>query len=353
MDRYIGLDAHASSCTVAVVGPSGKRLHSQVLETNARLLVSFLKTIPTPRHLCLEEGTHAGWLYEVLAPHVQEIVVAGVGGQRSRGAKDDQRDAFSLAESLRIGAIETRVYKGLGEFGQLRELSRAYGMVVSDGVRVQNRLKSLYRSRGIPTGGKEVYAPAARAEWLQRLPVTVRPLATILYEELDGLRELQKRAIKELLSEARMHRIFHVLKTCPGLGTVRTSELLPVVVTPYRFASKRAFWAYAGMAIVMRSSADWARATDGSWVRVPVQQTRGLNRNYNRTLKRIFKGAATTVIQRAREEEPLYRHYQQLLDGGTKPNLARLTIARQIASIVLSMWRSEEVYSPPKLTKLA
>ena len=42
---------------------------------------------------------------------------------------------------------------------------------------------------------------------------------------------------------------------------------------------------------------------------MPVQQTRGLNRNYNHTLKQIFKGAATTVIQRAREEEPLYRHY--------------------------------------------
>lgn len=26
MERYIGLDAHASSCTLAVVGPSGKRL---------------------------------------------------------------------------------------------------------------------------------------------------------------------------------------------------------------------------------------------------------------------------------------------------------------------------------------
>ena len=279
--------------------------------------------------------------------------MAGVGGQRSRGAKDDQRDAFGLAEGLRIGAIETRVYKGLGEFGQLRELSRAYGMVVSDAVRVQNRIKSLYRSRGIPTGHKEVYAPAARAAWLQKLPANVQALAAILYEELDAVRALQKRAAKELLTEARQHRIFHVLRTCPGLGTIRTSQLLPIVVTPYRFASKRCFWAYAGMAIVMRSSADWARATDGSWLRVPVQQTRGLNRNHNHTLKQIFKGAATTVIQRAREEEPLYRHYQQLLDGGTKPNLARLTIARQIASIVLSMWRSEEVYNPAKLTKMA
>ncbi len=66
MDRYIGLDAHASSSTVATVGPSGRRLHSQVVETNAGALIRVLRGIPGTRHLCLEEGTHASWLYEVL-----------------------------------------------------------------------------------------------------------------------------------------------------------------------------------------------------------------------------------------------------------------------------------------------
>jgi transposase len=349
MDRYIGLDAHSSSCTVAVIGPSGRRLQSQVLETNARVLISFLKTIPKPRHLCLEEGTHAGWLYEVLAPHVQEIVVAGI--KQSRGSKDDKRDAFGLGEELRIGAIKTRVYKKLGEFGQLRELSRAYSMVVSDSVRVQNRLKSLFRSRGIPTSGEEVYGAVAREKWLRKLPTKTRPLAEILYQELDGVKDLRKRAQKEMLAEARKHKITRILKTCPGMGPIRVAQMMSVVVTPHRFSNKRSFWAYGGLAIVMRSSSDWARARDGSWVRAAVQQTRGLNRNHNHTLKQIFKGAATTVIRSADRKDPLYQHYQQLLDGGTKPNLAKLTIARQIASIILSMWRSEEVYDPAKLKK--
>ena len=126
MDRYVGLDVHASSCTAAVVGPSGRHLRSQVLETNASSLIEFLKTLPRPRHLCVEEGTHAGWLHEVLLPHVEELVVAGV--DHSRGPKSDKRDAFGLAEALRVGAIKTRVYKGLGEFRQLRELrSRSAG----------------------------------------------------------------------------------------------------------------------------------------------------------------------------------------------------------------------------------
>ena len=47
MDRFIGLDVHAASCTLGVIGPSGKRLGSHVVETNARALIEVLKGIPS------------------------------------------------------------------------------------------------------------------------------------------------------------------------------------------------------------------------------------------------------------------------------------------------------------------
>ena len=59
MDRYIGLDAHASSFTAAVLGPSGRKLKCQVLETNAKALIGFLQTIPQNRRLIIEEGTQS------------------------------------------------------------------------------------------------------------------------------------------------------------------------------------------------------------------------------------------------------------------------------------------------------
>lgn len=346
MDRYIGLDAHSASCTVAVVGPSGRRLSSQVLETNGKALVEFLRTVPGTKHLCLEEGNHAAWLHELLAPHVEEIVVAHV--RESRGPKSDQRDAFGLAEMLRIGAVKTRVHKGQGEFALLGELARAYTVVVVDSTRAQRRIKALFRSRGVPTDGKGVYSPSARAEWIAKLPERSRSRAETLYMEMDALLAVRKKALREMTAEARRHGVFRTLKTCPGMGEIRIAQMMPVVVTPYRFASKRAFWAYIGLAVVTRSSSDWVRAKDGQWIRAQTMQTRGLNRNFNRKLKDVFKGAATTVIGHGKDE-PLYRHYQSLLDGGTKPNLAKLTIARQIASITLSMWRSGEEYDPKKM----
>jgi hypothetical protein len=87
-----------------------------------------LQEIPRNRHVCLEEGTLSGWLYEVLEPHVEELVVTGV--RKSRGPKSDKVDAFGLAEQLRIGALESRVYKGRGQFQRLGHVARAYGFVV-------------------------------------------------------------------------------------------------------------------------------------------------------------------------------------------------------------------------------
>lgn len=75
MDRYVGLDAHARSCTLGVIGPSGKRLKSMVVETSGQALVEAVRSIPGRVHLCLEEGTQSAWLYELLSPHVEEVVV--------------------------------------------------------------------------------------------------------------------------------------------------------------------------------------------------------------------------------------------------------------------------------------
>lgn len=254
MDRYIGLDAHSSSCTVAVIGPSGKRLQARVLETNAKVLINFIRTIPGNRHLCFEEGPQSSWLYEVLSPFVQEIVVVGV--QKNRGSKSDKIDAFALAEMLRIGAVRTRIYKEQGAFGALRELCRAYNFLVADSVRVQNRIKSLFLSRGIPCSGRQVYATGRREEWIEKLPEKTQPLAVTLYLEYDAIEELRKKAEKAMLDEARKHPVYCLLKTVPGIGKIYAAQLLPIVVTPYRFSSKRSFWAYCGLAIVMRTSSD-------------------------------------------------------------------------------------------------
>jgi transposase len=348
MDRYIGLDVHAASTTFAVIGDSGKRLGTHIVETNGQALVEQLKSIPGKRHVCLEEGTQSAWIYEILSPHAEEVVVAMV--PESRGQKSDESDAFHLAEQLRTGALKQRVFKEVGAYKTLRELGRTHAMVVQDVVRVQNRIKALYRSRGVAVAGKSVYAEKGREEFLEKLPDASRGAAKTLYAQYDAVEAIRRQAEKDLVKEAHRHPISRVLESCPGLGPIRVAQLIPIVVSPMRFRTKRQFWSYCGLGIVMRSSSDWIRSKDGGWARAEVQKTRGLNLNHNHTLKNIFKGAATTVITQL-ETEPLRQDYQRLITAGTKPNLAKLTIARKLAAIALSMWKSKEKYDPTKHRK--
>jgi len=63
---------------------------------------------------------------------------------------------------------------------------------------------------------------------------------------------------------------------------------------------------------------------------------RGLNKDYNHNLKGLLKGAAT----RARVQPgPFQEFYQRSLAKGIKPTVVRLTLARKIAAITLTLWK--------------
>ncbi len=302
MERYIGMDVHAASCTVAVISEKGRKLKDFPVETNGQALVEAIRMIPGHKHLVFEEGLQSAWLYETLSAHVDEIVVAGI--TVSRGPKSDKGDAYGLAENLRVGRLDKQVFKAPRQFTCLRELSRIHMTLVGDVVRGQSRIKSLYRSRGVLVSGENVYGLRHREEWQKQLPSSVRARAIRLYDHLDFLLEQKKQAEADLLREARKHPIVRVLETAPGFGAIRAARLVPIVVTPYRFRTKRQFWSYCGLGVVTRSSSDWAQAADGGWIKTRVPQTRGLSRQHNHFLKSIFKGAATTVITQ-RNKDPI------------------------------------------------
>jgi transposase len=344
MDRYVGLDPHSTSCTLGVMGPSGKRLKSIVVETNGAALVEAVKSIPGRVHLCLEEGTQSAWLHELLSPHVVEVVVTVA--PENKGAKDDRRDAWARADELRTGSIKTRVYKAPLHLAALRNAVRGYGFAVRDAVRAMCRLRSVFLSRGVAVNDG-IYNPKGRVRWLTKLTPPHRRLAEWLGGQLDQLVPLREQAEKWLLEEAKTHPIIRKLATAPGMGPIRTAQVVAITANPHRFRTRRQYWSYCGFGIVTRSSSDWVQGKDGRWERSQVHQTRGLTRKRHPLLKAVFKGAATTVITQL-PEHPLHKDYERMLAAGIKPNLAKLTLARRIAATVLSMWKHQEVYDPQR-----
>jgi len=278
MDKCMGLDAHAASCTLAVVSGSGRRLRELVLDTDAGALGKAVRAIRGRRHLCLEEGTHSGWLYEILEPCVDELVVTR--GRGTRGVKDDRHDAFALAEALRVGQLDEVIYKLGRRLRLLRELARTHRMISGDLVRVRNRVKATFRARGVATAGRGVYRRSERKAWLAKLDPASRAAAALLLEQLDALVDLDAESTRQLVGESHRHPISRVLETAPGIGPIRAAELMAVVFSPHRFRTAKQFLSYSGLGIVTRSSADWVRE-GGQWIRAKVPRTVGLNRRHN------------------------------------------------------------------------
>ena len=70
-------------------------------------------------------------------------------------------------------------------------------------------------------------------------------------------------------------------------------------------------------------------------------QTRGLNANGNRRLKRILKAAVTV----AKSREPVKGYFERLLARGLSEDVARVQVARKLAATLLSIWKKGEQFS--------
>jgi hypothetical protein len=139
-----------------------------ILETSAATILQFFAGRRGRLVVTFEESTCAAWLYDLLKPHVAELVVCNPRKNYllKEGDKSDRIDARKLAELLR-GKLLKPVYHGETGVRTLRELARGYLTTVKDLTRVMHRLKAIYRSWAIPCAGRDVYYARHRAEWLK------------------------------------------------------------------------------------------------------------------------------------------------------------------------------------------
>jgi hypothetical protein len=168
--KYIGMDVHKEAIAIAVLNSSGKLVMECVIETKAITVLDFLKGLRGSLHVTLEEGTWAAWLYDLIKPHVTELIVCNPrrNALLKEGSKSDRIDARKLAELLRSNMLRS-VYHGEHGVRKLKEMARSYLAISKDVGRVMSRVKAIYRSWGIPCTGKQVYAERYRSQWLGKI----------------------------------------------------------------------------------------------------------------------------------------------------------------------------------------
>jgi transposase len=136
----------------------------------------------------------------------------------------------------------------------------------------------------------------------------VRRRAEFYYQQLDALRTVRQEVRRELLAEGKKHQAWKRLRQIPSIGPIRAAVLLGILQTPHRFRTKRQLWT----------------------------ERRNRSRNCNHDLKNLFKGAA---IVASSKPGPFQEFYTALLTKSIRREMARLTLARKIATIVLIVWK--------------
>ena len=131
--KYVGMDVHKQTISIAVRNAAGKIVMECVIETKASTILQFFDGLRGEVQVTLEEGTWAAWLYDLLKPHVTKLVVCDPrrNALLQDGNQTDRVDARKLSDLLYMNKLKP-VYHGDHGLRTLKELVRSYLTITRD-----------------------------------------------------------------------------------------------------------------------------------------------------------------------------------------------------------------------------
>jgi transposase len=337
------MDTHITTLDFAVVDEGGRLVKAHSVATSVKGFIGFVKTVPAPRIIYMEEGTLAAWALETCVRFGEKLVIADPKKNRwigSSGQKDDSLDALKLAQLGRGGYIK-EIHHPVGQRRRFRELIIAYHDTVRSTTRIKNKIKAKFRQNGIQCTGVTVYSETYREAWEEKLPqeTTVRLILDGLWRQLKQSEQTEKELLAAAKALAKQYPEIKHFEAIPGIGFISAATISAILETPYRFADKRKVWMYAGLGIMTRSSGG-------------KTYSEKLSIDYNRLLKYTLKQAAEVAVRS--EDNPFRRKYLDMtLLHTIAPHLAKLTIARDMLATMWAIWRKGEKYNPEIREKAA
>jgi transposase len=342
---YVGADVHQTTTTLVTLNGEGKKVKEVVLHTEPDLLLGEINSLDGRVRFAMEESNLARWLFELLEPAVDEVIVCDpkrnkFGDERR---KSDAVDALGLAELNYMGKLKP-IYHGSAVHTELREIVKSYCRCNKQRTNAMNAIRGVLAHFGSWGQSAALFGPE-REIWLKAVPDRGALLRLHnLFAEFDLMSELKQRTKKEMVRTAKQRKqAWRSVSSIPGIGDVRASLILGIIGTPLRFRTKRQLWKYSGLAVVEHSTSDY----DKNLRKKRRQFVRGLNKDRNGVMKSAFKGAAESAL-RFPETYPEIHAYFLRREEAHSTEIAGVDVARKIASCTWTTWKRSEVYDPDK-----
>ena len=171
---YIGADVHSNTTELAV-NKNGKIVAQYAVPTTIPAISNILDSIQGKKHLAVEEGPMAGWLYRNLNKKLDSFISSDPRRNKliaSDGDKDDSIDAAKLASLLRGGFLRAVYHSDDEQRVELKHWVSLYHDRVQDAVRNINKIRARCRMYGISIPRKVLRQAEHRDAWLDKLKKT-------------------------------------------------------------------------------------------------------------------------------------------------------------------------------------
>jgi transposase len=315
-----------------VVDEAGTIVWRGTCATDPQVLTETLgKRCPDVARVVLETGALSAFLYHGLiergVPAVCICARHAKGVLSTRINKSDPHDAEGLAQLSRTGWFKSVHIKDSATHLDRAHLKVREQLVKAHGA-MKNQLRGLLKLFGLRLG--KATTPGKRAERLQALLARKPELEPALAPLVAGLAALEEQiaiATRELKRRAATDPVCVRLMSVPGVGPVSALTFKTSVEDPGRFARSEDVGAFAGLVPRRRQSGE--RDTKGR-----------ISKAGDPMLRRALYEAANSLLGRVKRDCAL-RRWGLVLAAAKGPRRARVAVARKLAALLHTLWRSE------------
>jgi transposase len=333
----VGIDLHKDTMTIcSYCRCCGEIAFRKIACKNREQIAEFFRSLPRPHTVAIEAVGFYRWLWELLEPIVEKLVLADATQARAlagRRLKTDREDAQNIAELLATGRLPLAYAPPL-EVQILRDWTRQRNRLSRAHARTLHGVKSLMNINNRPgparlsaarlTGYVKTYGEKLPERHVRMLWQHQRQLS-LIEEEMT----LCEREIAKLLESARFAAIAALLRTAPGVGPIVSATVLAEIGDFARFPDGKAIGRYAGM--TPRVFASGGKERHGH-----------ISKTGPRDMRWVLQQAAWVAI---RCDSRIKQRWLKIVRGSGK-KAAAVAIARQLLVTLWQMVRHNAPYQP-------
>ena len=334
MTRFIGLDVSQKLTAICVVDETGRRLWRGQCATDPEQIERAVRgRAGDDAHVALETGPMTPWVVHEL--HGRGLNITCLDARHASAAlrmqmnKTDQNDAEGLAQIMRTGWYRSVHVKSL-DAHRARALLGARAQLVGMTTRLSNHIRGVLKTFGMLPGVMRGLPFDRRVEALlagrDDLVPIVRPML-VAWRQLREQIAVFDKAVRTLAKASPTCRL---LMSVPGIGVVSVLAYVSTVEDPARFVRSRSVGAHLGLTPRQYQSGE-------------VDRSGRISKCGDALARTLMYEAAVVILTRVKRASSL-KNWAQSIAKRSGVGKARIALARKLAVILHSIWRSGEPF---------